>query len=173
MKEHNDADGVGRDPAGEKSTYMDALTAGRGPGGLVLAIKLGRRGILCLLADPKPGTAFNPQANATQDRAMEHFHRMGFAQEIREQGLPLDHPTDIAYFTRFTGHEQARWALPTARRATEAIKTMGGSWSAAELPHRVSKKFVEATVLRQVRALDPVDARYLVGADGARSMVRL
>jgi hypothetical protein len=37
---------------------------GGGPCGLMLAIELGRRGILCLLVDATPGIAFNPQANA-------------------------------------------------------------------------------------------------------------
>ena len=183
----------------------EVLIAGGGPCGLMLAIELGRRGIRCLLVDPKPGTAFNPQANATQARTMEHFRRHGFADEIRAQGLPGDHPTDIAYFTRFTQHELARLQLPTAAQAAQAIKGMGGSWSAAELPHRVSQKFVEATLLKhaktwpsvelrygwqlqdfadtgtQVQALihpvtggEPikVQARYLMGADGARSLVR-
>jgi len=27
---------------------------------------------------------------------MEHFRRLGFAQEVRAQGLTPDHPTDIA-----------------------------------------------------------------------------
>jgi 2-polyprenyl-6-methoxyphenol hydroxylase-like FAD-dependent oxidoreductase len=190
-------------------TEVDVLIAGGGPCGLMLAHELGRRGIRCLLADPKPGTAFNPQANATQARTMEHFRRLGFADEIRAQGLPADHPTDIAYFTRFGAHELARLRLPTAAEAVRQIRHAGGSWSAAELPHRVSQKFVEATLLRHARSLASVDlrhgwlvqdfretdedivarlaaagapaaakppvevrARYLVGADGARSAVR-
>lgn len=70
------------------------LIAGGGPCGLMLANELGRRGIRTLLVDPKPGTAFNPQANATQARTMEHFRRLGFAQEVRALALPADHPTD-------------------------------------------------------------------------------
>jgi 2-polyprenyl-6-methoxyphenol hydroxylase-like FAD-dependent oxidoreductase len=183
----------------------DVLIAGGGPCGLMLANELGRRGVRVLLVDAKPGTAFNPQANATQARTMEHFRRLGFAHEVRALGLPPDHPTDIAYFTRYTGHELARIRLPTAAQAVERIHTMTGSWSAAELPHRVSQKFVEAVLLRQARrwpsadlrygwtlesfsdagaeveaTVRPVDggeplrvrARFLVGADGARSMVR-
>ena len=138
----------------------DVLIAGGGPCGLMLANELGRRGVSCLLVDPKPGTAFNPQANATQARTMEHFRRLGFASEIRAQGLPADHPTDIAYFTRYTGHELARLQLPTAAQAVKKIKAMGGSWSAAELPHRVSQKFVEATLRRQAEALPGIDVRY-------------
>jgi len=105
----------------------DVLIAGGGPFGLMLANELGRRHIKCLLVDPKASTAFNPQANATQARTMEHFRRLGFAQEIRAQGLPPDHPTDITYLTRFSGIELARLRLPTAAAAPQAIKTMTGS----------------------------------------------
>jgi 2-polyprenyl-6-methoxyphenol hydroxylase-like FAD-dependent oxidoreductase len=188
-----------------KELETDVLIAGGGPCGLMLANELGRRGIHTLLVDPKPGTAFNPQANATQARTMEHFRRLGLAGEVRAQGLPPDHPTDIAYFTRYTGHELARLSLPTAAQAVRNVRTMSGSWSAAELPHRVSQKFVEATLRRHaekhsgndvrygwklvefsdastqvdaiVQARDGgetqrVRAKYLVGADGPRSLVR-
>ena len=45
---------------------VQVLIAGGGPCGLMLANELGRRHISCLLVDAKSGTAFNPQANATQ-----------------------------------------------------------------------------------------------------------
>src|SRR2546427_12394624 len=77
------------------------LIVGGGPCGLMLANELGRRGIGVVLVDQKPGTAFNPQANATQARTMELYRRLGFADEIRALGMPPDFPTDIGYFTRF------------------------------------------------------------------------
>ena len=183
----------------------EVLIVGGGPCGLMLANELGRRGIACLVVDAKPGTAFNPQANATQARTMEHFRRLGLADEVRRLGLPPDHPTDIVYMTRYAQHELARIELPTAAQAVTRIKAMGGSWSAAELPHRVSQKFVEAVLRRHAQgspstdvrygwqllafsqsdqgieaaiqpsaggAVQQVRARYLVGADGARSPVR-
>ena len=188
-----------------KVLKTDVLVVGAGPCGLMLANELGRRGVHCLVIDAKPDTAFNPQANATQARTMEHFRRLGFANEIRALGLPADHPTDIAYFTRYAQHELSRISLPTAAEALVKIKSLTGSWSAAELPHRVSQKFVEQALRRHAQALpstevrygwtldrfadegaaisatirptdggtaQAVSAKYLVGADGARSFVR-
>lgn len=136
------------------------LIAGGGPCGLMLANELGRRGIGALLVDEKPSTAFNPQANATQARTMEHFRRLGFADEVRSLGLPPEFPTDIAYFTRFARHELARFALPSSRDAKTKVAGLTGSWSAAELPHRVSQKLVEAVLRRHAERLPGVSVQY-------------
>ena len=138
----------------------EVLIVGGGPSGLMLANELGPRGISCLLVDAKPSTAFNPQANATQARTMEHYRRLGFAHEVRALGLPADHPTDIAYFTRLTQHELARLSLPTAAQAVRQIRSMGGSWSAAELPHRVSQKYVEPVLRRHAEKWPSNQIRY-------------
>ncbi len=138
----------------------DVLIAGGGPCGLMLANELGRRGITAVLVDEKPSTAFNPQANATQARTMEHYRRLGLAQDVRAQGLPAEYPTDIAYFTRYATYELARFSLPSAKQATDVIKRLSGSWSAAELPHRVSQKFVETVLRRHAEALPGLSVNY-------------
>jgi len=184
-------------------TNPQVLIVGGGPCGLMLANELGRRGVRTLVLDQKPGTAFNPQANATQARTMEHYRRLGFAEEVRSLGMPEDFPTDIAYFTRFARYELARFRLPSAREAKQLITTLSGSWSAAELPHRVAQKFVEQVLRRHAERLPSVTvrygwrvthfsssadgieaeateggaplkirAKYIVGADGPRSLVR-
>ncbi|HKU47667.1 MAG TPA: FAD-dependent monooxygenase, partial [Burkholderiales bacterium] len=174
--------------------------AGGGPFGLMLANELGRRGIATVLVDQNPGTTRNAAANATQARTMEHFRRLGFADEVRSLGLPPDFPTDIAYFTRFARHELARFSLPSSRDARQLVSSLSGSWSAAELPHRCNQKFIEPVLRRHAEALPSVSVHYgvrmtgfqqqgesirvtlengrtvkvsyLVGADGPRSSVR-
>lgn len=186
-----------------KST--DVLIVGAGPFGLMLAIELGRRNIKALVIDKKQTTAFNPQANATQARTMEYFRRLGFAEEIRELGLPREYPTDIAYYTRFAMDELGRFELPSASDAAKKILSNSGSWTAAEAPHRVSQKFVERVLLKYAQECASIDvsfstellefeqsndyvvasykhqkssspkqiqAKYLIGADGAQSLVR-
>ena len=144
----------------EARLTASVLIVGGGPCVRMLANELGRRGVSAILVDEKPGTAFNPQANATQARSMEHYRRLGFADEIRREGLPADYPTDVAYFTRYTGHELARFSLPSSSRAGELIKGLSGSWSAAELPHRVSQKYVEAVLRRHAEALPGIQLNY-------------
>ena len=136
------------------------LIVGGGPFGLTLAIELGRRGIGVVLVDQNPGTTRNAAANATQARTMEHFRRLGFADEIRALGLPPDFPTDVAYFTRFAQHELARFSLPSSRDAKQLVTTLSGSWSAAELPHRCNQKFIEPVLRRHAEALPGVSVSY-------------
>ena len=118
----------------------------------MLAIELGRRGVDTFLVDEKPDTAFNPQANATQARTMEYYRRLGFAAEVRFAGLPSDYPTDIAYFTRFASYELARFRLPSARQAYTRATPLASGWSAAELPHRISQKYVERILRKHAEA---------------------
>src|SRR5688500_14265512 len=146
------------------------VIAGGGPFGLMLAIELGRRGIAVVLVDQKPGTTRNVQANATQARTMEHYRRLGFAHEVRALGMPPDFPTDIAYFTRFAGHELARFALPSARAASRLVSTLSGSWSAAELPHRCNQKFIEPVLRRHAEALPSVSVHYGCRMTGFRDL---
>jgi 2-polyprenyl-6-methoxyphenol hydroxylase-like FAD-dependent oxidoreductase len=91
---------------------------------------------------------------------MEHYRRLGFADEIRALGMPPDFPTDIAYFTRFATYELARFSLPSSREARQLVSTLSGSWSAAELPHRCNQKYIEPVLRRHAEALRGVSVNY-------------
>ena len=138
----------------------DVVIVGGGPAGLMLANELGRRGVRAVLLDQDAATAINPQANATQARTMEHYRRLGFADEVRAEGLPPDYPTDIAYYTSFSRYELARFRLPSAAEAKDMVRLLSGSWSAAELPHRVSQMYVERVLHRHAAVLPGIELRY-------------
>jgi 2-polyprenyl-6-methoxyphenol hydroxylase-like FAD-dependent oxidoreductase len=148
-------------PGNDVSETQDCAVViiGGGPCGLTLAIELGRRKVPVILLEEKTSPARFPAANATQARTMEHYRRLGFAEKVRAEGLPPDYPTDIAYFTRYTKHELARFSLPSARAAREIVRTLTGSWSAAELPHRVSQMFVEGVLRAEAAACPTVSIR--------------
>jgi 2-polyprenyl-6-methoxyphenol hydroxylase-like FAD-dependent oxidoreductase len=140
------------------SSRRDAaiIVVGAGPAGLMLANELGRRAVATLVLETAPSTSTHPRANATQARTMEYFRRLGIADRIRAQGLPPDYPTDVAYFTRYTGYELARFQLPSSSEARLLARRLGGSWSAAELPHRCSQLFIERVMRQAAEALPAV-----------------
>tara|TARA_R110001583_G_scaffold57261_2_gene171813 strand:- start:4806 stop:6458 length:1653 start_codon:yes stop_codon:yes gene_type:complete len=139
----------------------EVLIVGAGPCGLILANELGRRGVSAYVVDRESTVAMAPQANATQARTMEHYRRLGFAHEIRAMGMPADHPTDVAYFTRYNSHELARFEMPSSSQAHQRVKELAHVWNAAELPHRIPQSLVEQTLLRKARELDSIRIDFL------------
>ena len=93
-----------------------ALVVGGGPVGLSAAIELGWRAVPTILVTEKLDTAQHPKCNNTNARSMEHFRRLGIADELRSEGLPPHIARASAYVTRFCGHEFGR--LPRCDRST-------------------------------------------------------
>lgn len=138
------------------SAKADVLIVGAGPCGLMLANELGRRGIETIVLDRDETVATAPQANATQARSMEHYRRLGFAHEIRKMGMPGEHPTDVAYFTTYAGHELARKPMPCSNEADGYVRQNPHVWNGPELPHRIPQSLVEQTLLRKAEVLEAV-----------------
>jgi len=130
----------------------DVVVAGGGPVGLFLAAALGQHGVSVQVFDNKDGPCTHPAANANSARTMEHFRRLGVADEIRRLGLPDDHPTDVAYFTRLTQAELARLRLPSANQVRAGTGWHEFTWPTPEPPHRCSQLYVEPVLLRTAQA---------------------
>lgn len=126
----------------------DIVVVGGGPVGLFLAAELGMRGLSVLLFDDKTGASKHPAANANSARTMEHYRRIGISHQIRELGLPGDHATDVAYYTRLSQHELARLSQPSRNEAVAQVHERSFLWPTPEPPHRCSQLYIEP-VLRQ------------------------
>ncbi|MGE3156705.1 MAG: FAD-dependent monooxygenase [Xanthobacteraceae bacterium] len=170
-----------------------ALIVGGGPVGLSMSIELSWRGVPHILVTEKLQTAQHPKCNNTNARSMEHFRRLGIANELRSESLPPDVERASAYCTRFCGHEFGRLPRPYS------------DWPTPEIPNTVSQIVLERVLRRcaesrpgaevhfgrrltsfaahddhvvteiedtQSGARSRIKARYLLGIDGAGSMVR-
>ncbi len=175
------------------------LIAGGGPVGLAAAVELGRRGIDCVVLEPRTQVSMlRPRAKTTSVRTMEHFRRWGLADRIREVApLPVAWSQEVVFCTSLLGREITRigdcFGLSTERREEfaepgqqipqplvevvlrEAIAalpsvTFAAGWSLVGVEERANEVVVQAR--------DPDGARqslcasYLLGCEGAGSPTR-
>lgn len=87
------------------------LISGGGPVGLAAGIELARRGIDCLVVEPR-GTVSHarPRCKTINVRSMEHLRRWGIAGRLRERApLPVSWSQDIVFCTSLTGRELSRF----------------------------------------------------------------
>lgn len=172
---------------------------GSGPSGLALAIELGSRGIDCVIIERNDRVGYAPRAKTTNVRTRTHLRRWGIAGKLAEQSpFGVDYPTNVVFITNLAGPTIAR--IENASNCAPARDDRypeHGQWipqykleqvlreHAESLPSvriRFSTEFLSATqdgegVSLTLRDLisgteSSLSARYLVGADGARSAVR-
>jgi len=177
----------------------EVLIVGAGPVGLSLAIELGHRGIRALIVERHDRIGQQPRAKTTNVRSMEHMRRWGIAEAIRKAApFPADYPTDVIFATRLFGYELARFENAfNGRRERNDLFSEPAQWipqykvEAVLRDHVLtlptitlcmstelagfaeSEEGILATVNELVAARQRrIRARYMVGADGARSFVR-
>jgi 2-polyprenyl-6-methoxyphenol hydroxylase-like FAD-dependent oxidoreductase len=174
----------------------DVLVVGGGPVGMALALELGVRGNRVTLLERDDARGPQPRAKTLNMRSLEHFRRWGIADAVRAASpLPCNLPTDIIFQTRLYGHHIA--TLPNIYFrgnvcAEDPRFSEPSEWIPQYLVERVMKTRLDdlPNVTQQyaseLNAFEQdaggvtahlakgasIRARYLVGADGARSRVR-
>ena len=174
---------------------VDVLVVGAGPAGLTAAAALRRYGVEVLVLERKARLSTHPRATVVSTRSMELLRSWGLEDEIRAGGIPdvewLGLVTETlasadrgeAVTLGLPTKEQAAVLSPTAplcapQDHTEAVlldhaRSLGAEveFGREVLRVDVADDGAEALV-RTGDRLRLVSARYVIGADGAGSVVR-
>ncbi len=173
-------------------TQTDVLIVGGGPVGLALACELGFHGIACLLVERGDGTVKTPKMNEVNTRSMEFCRRWGIVDEVLATPFPEDWPKDVVFVTTMSGYELGRidrqpGRVRSSEFSPENLQICSQHWFdpilrkfANSLPSVTLRygcrleSFEETTdgVTAAVEGGETVRAKYLVGCDGAGSLVR-
>src|SRR6185312_4936015 len=143
----------------DASTVPVAIVGG-GPVGMMLALFLDWHGVRSVLFNTDETTRWHPKGSTEGSRTMEHFRRLGIAGEIRKLGLPADHPTDVAYFTRFGAYELARLRMPSADELRQQVASSAKTDQIPEPIHRANQMHVERFLLEHAKTRPYIAMRF-------------
>ncbi len=172
------------------------IVVGGGPVGVALAIDLGQRGISCALVESRTKGHLIPKGQNLTQRTLEHFYFFGIADELRgarllPAGFPIGEITaygDLTgeYWQAAAGREIVRpyyfqdndrlpqyrmEAVLSAKLATVGNVDVRQGWSATSVTQDANG--VRVAIAEEGGAgREELAADYVVGCDGARSLVR-
>jgi 2-polyprenyl-6-methoxyphenol hydroxylase-like FAD-dependent oxidoreductase len=174
--------------ARDLSQDTDILVVGAGPTGLMLANQLARRGLKLLIIDRHSGPAQQTRAMAVQARTMEIYAKMGVIEEALACGavasganmwangqwtarIPIgDIGRDLSPypFVLMLGQDENERILG-AELGKHGVAT---HWNTELVALDQSLDHVEVTLKHQDGSSRKINAKWVMGCDGAHSAVR-
>jgi 4-hydroxyisophthalate hydroxylase len=172
------------------------VIVGAGPVGAALAVDLALRGVSCVLVESRTGLANIPKGQNLTQRTLEHFYFWGIVEELRAARImPPGYP--IGEVTAFGSLAGEYWHAPAGRelvrpyyfqanermpqyRMEGVLRKKLASLPNVEIRYGWSAKTLEqdddgvrvSIVEEEGSGTDVLEADYVVGCDGARSVVR-
>jgi len=184
---------------GGAAVETDVLIVGSGPAGGAAALSLATLGVPNIMITKYRWTANTPRAHITNQRAMEIFRDLGIEDQVLADATPHELVGDTVFCTSIAGEEIGRiktWGTHPAREADYQLAspclicdipqtylepilvknaTARGTqtrFSTEYLSHAQDDDGVTTTVRdRLTGATYDIRSKYLIGADGARSLV--
>jgi len=181
------------------ATETDVVVVGSGPAGASAALFLATLGIPHIMITKYRWTANTPRAHITNQRAMEIFRDLGIEDQVQADATPHELMGDTVFCTSIAGEEIGRirtWGTHPAREGdyrlaspclpvdipqtylepilvrNAAMRGTQARFSTEYLGHRQDADGVDVHVRDRLTGRDhTIRAKYLVGADGARSKV--
>jgi 2-polyprenyl-6-methoxyphenol hydroxylase-like FAD-dependent oxidoreductase len=170
---------------------VDVLIVGAGPTGMALALSLAQAKVGCRIIDAQPERGTQTRAMTIQPRSQELLNRYGgdFRETLMAKGRTM---TGLAaYMARRpafvmrlddVGKVDSQFTLPLFVSQSETERWFDGKLaayggSAVERPAKATKivqksEAVVVTVETSATAHETVRCKYLIGCDGAHSVVR-
>ncbi len=186
--------------ASRREDETSVLIIGGGPVGLALAGDLGWRGISCILVEQSDGAILQPRQDLVGHRTMEFCRRWGIVGDVESSPYNRDYPQDNVYVagSLAEGWEIGRYPVPSMNAAEPPpespqkrercpqnmfdpiLRRYAASHRTVTLRYQtrferlhLSAGGVAAEVCnRETGRREWLAAQFLVGCDGASSLVR-
>ena len=125
-----------------------------------MALHLAMYGVATTLLETESTTRWHPKGNTNNARTMELFRRLGIADQVRELGVPGDHPFDIAFFTRLNAFEIARGKTPSRAERMTQRQNAPATDQVPEPPHRANQMYVERLLFERAAASPLINLKF-------------